>query len=734
MINSHFPKNLVPILLPLIFMVGSCSNPTSKLITIYYDKDCELQEFAVNELSRSLEGKAYKVDLSSALNISESSKGVSIVFSSTGGQEEEGFSIQAKEQGSEKVIEIAGGDKAGAMYGGLELAEQIRIYGMDGIKEMERDPYMKMRGIKFNIPLDVRTPSYTDPCDAAQQNIAEMWSMDFWRTCIDELALKRYNYISLWSLHPFPSMVKVPEYPDVALADVQRSTVEWKEHYSAQGIGFDAPEIINNVEVLKEMTIEQKIEFWQQVMAYGKSRNVDFYVVTWNIFDYGTKGQYGITDDIDNPVTRDYFRKSVSQMFLTYPDLAGIGLTTGENMQGASQEEKEDWAYDTYAEGMMDVAKLQPDREFKFLHRQHMTGAKAIADKFAPLGEMDNIDFLFSFKYAKAHVFSSINQPYCNDFVKDIEGMKTIWTLRNDDNYHFRWGAPDFVRDFIKNIPYDVSEGFYYGSDQWIWGREFLSLDPETPRQVEVAKHWYHWMLWGRLGYDPNLTNERFIAILDAHFPELDGKALFTAWQEASLIYPLTTGFHWGSLDFRWYIEGCKSRPGPAENETGFHDVNRFITLPPHPGVDYQSIPDHTQMVKSDGVTDLVTPLEISLRLHDHSDKALQILSELDGGVNRELNKTLNDIEAMAYLGKYYAHKVAGAAKLDLARKLDTGNSEFREQSVGELMQAAEYWKLYTEVSGKAYKNPLWTNRVGYVDWSQITTWVEEDIAIAKRE
>jgi hypothetical protein len=734
MINSQLTKSLISILLPLIFMAGSCSNPTSKLITIYYDENCDLQEFAVNELSGSLEGKAYQVELASALDISETSKGVSIVFSSTGAQEKEGFSIQTKGQGSGKVIEIAGGDKAGAMYGGLELAEQVRIYGMDGVEDMERDPYMKMRGIKFNIPLDVRTPSYTDPCDAAQQNIAEMWSMDFWKTCIDELALKRYNYISLWSLHPFPSMVKVPEYPDVALSDVQRSTVEWKEYYSGMGIGFDAPEIINNVEVLKEMTIEQKIEFWQQVMAYGKSRNVDFYVVTWNIFVNGTKGQYGITDDIDNPVTRDYFRKSVSQMFLTYPDLAGIGLTTGENMHGASQEEKEDWAYDTYAEGMMDVARLQPDRQFKFLHRQHQTGAQAIADKFAPLGEMDNIDFLFSFKYAKAHVFSSVNQPYANDFVNDIEGMKTIWTLRNDDNYHFRWGAPDFVRDFIKNIPYDVSEGFYYGSDQWIWGREFLSLDPETPRQVEVAKHWYHWMIWGRLGYDPNLTNERFMAILDAHFPEGDGKILFNAWQEASMIYPVTTGFHWGSLDFQWYIEGCKSRPGPAENETGFHDVNRFITLPPHPGVDYQSIPDYTEMVKSGGETDLVTPLEISQRLHDHSDKALRNLEQMKAGDNRELNKTLNDIRAMAYLGKYYAHKVAGATKLDLARKLDTGNRESREQSVEELMQAAEYWKLYTEVSGKAYKNPLWTNRVGYVDWSQITTWVEEDIALAKGE
>ncbi len=133
---------------------------------------------------------------------------------------EEGFSILK----DTKALNVIGADAAGAMYGGLELAEQIRIYGLEGVKETTQNPYMERRGTKFNIPLDVRTPSYTDACDAAQKNIAEMWSFDFWKEYIDNLARYRYNYISLWSLHPFPSMVKVPGYEDVALDDVHRST------------------------------------------------------------------------------------------------------------------------------------------------------------------------------------------------------------------------------------------------------------------------------------------------------------------------------------------------------------------------------------------------------------------------------------------------------------------------------------------------------------------------------
>ena len=57
-----------------------------------------------------------------------------------------------------------------------------------------------------------------------------------------------------------------------------------------------------------------------------------------------------------------------------------------------------------------------------------MAGAMDIARKFKPLVEHPNIEFLFSFKYAKAHVMSSTRQPFHENFVKEIEGMKTIWT------------------------------------------------------------------------------------------------------------------------------------------------------------------------------------------------------------------------------------------------------------------------------------------------------------------
>ncbi len=730
----------------IIFCLSNCNTSRQRetgeqiKISVYENTSNPMISFALEEFKFVLSNAGYSVQYSDPeeaeihLFITSSEPVFNEMKKAVGNYnfrpEAEGFSIHRDRK---KKIWVAGADSPGLMYGILELAEQIKLSGIEGIMDTDQNPYMEKRGIKFNIPLDVRTPSYSDMSDAGQNNIAEMWNFDFWKETIDNLAKYRFNLITIWSLHPFPSMVKVPEFPDIALNDVKRSTGQFSEYYDTRATGYDDPSIIGNTETLLEIPIEEKIEFWKKVMKYAKERNIEFYVITWNTYIYGTEGKYGITDDLNNDVTKDYFRKSVKQMFLTYPDLAGIGVTTGENMGAGGEgfEIKEDWIFDTYAMGILDVLNVQPDRRIKFIHRQHEAGTEYIIRKFAPLSALRNIEFIYSFKYAQAHVFSSVKQSYHKEFIKDIAGNKTFWTLRNDDNYYFRWGAPDFVRQFIKNMPADVSKGFYYGSDNYIWGRDFLSKDLEAERKTEVARQWYQWMIWGRLGYNPEISDETFIRILSDRYPEADGSVLFSAWQNASMIYPVTTGFHWGDLDFRWYIEGCKSRPEPAQTESGFHDVNRFITLPPHKESGYQSIPDYVASVIENKPSNLLSPLNVADLLHQHADSALKLIETINPGGDRELSDVVNDIRSMAYLGKYYAFKIKGAADLALFRATKT--KSIQDSAVKELTDALEYWKLYTESAMEQYLNPLWTNRVGFVDWVKLTEEVKKDIETAKK-
>ena len=157
----------------------------------------------------------------------------------------------------QRAFWVIGADVAGQMYGGLELAEQIRTAGLERVTPLARSPHMALRGTKLNLPLDARTPSYSDMSDSGQAAIADVWDFDFWREYLDQLARHRYNFVSLWNEHPFPSLVRVPEFPDVALADVLRSTGPFEEDYPTIGTGLVTPQMLARAEVLRKLTIDE---------------------------------------------------------------------------------------------------------------------------------------------------------------------------------------------------------------------------------------------------------------------------------------------------------------------------------------------------------------------------------------------------------------------------------------------------------------------------------------------
>jgi len=211
-----------------LFLFLSLSSQAKNHIRLFANNDSEQVQFAVSEIQISLNEKGQESVVRSVSQLSQlKDDDYNIVLlniddkahlqllgaleiNDTEKLKSEGFIIHKSNRNS-KTIWIAGKNDAGVMYGGLEVAEIIQVRGIDAIENQLQNPYMKVRGTKFNIPLDVRTPTYTEPSDAAQNNMAEMWSFEFWKEYIDNLARYRYNTISLWNMHPFPSMVKVPE-------------------------------------------------------------------------------------------------------------------------------------------------------------------------------------------------------------------------------------------------------------------------------------------------------------------------------------------------------------------------------------------------------------------------------------------------------------------------------------------------------------------------------------------
>ncbi len=626
-------------------------------------------------------------------------------------------------------IRIVGGDAVGCMYGGLELAEKIRLgEELADIRESQGKPDILKRGIKFNIPLDARTPSYDDTGDAAQNNYAEMWNFAFWKEFLDDMARCRYNNLTLWNPHPFPSIVKLPDYPEAALENVCVTTLKptyksgaWRDPQ------FVSPDVLKNLKVVKKMSMDEKIEYWRRVMKYAKDRGIDIYFITWNVLMNSVEGKYGITNAQDNPKTIAYLRQCVRETVLTYPLLAGIGVTAGENMKNRNDEyDREKWLWKTYGMGIMDAKKRQPDREVKFIHRVWNTGLGKIMTDFA-----DNYpdSFEVGFKYARAHMYSSTKPPFCKSLLKEMEPykVKCWWNLRNDDIFNFRWGDAEYVRAFLSNLPPgEQTAGYHMGSDGYVWGREFTSLEPETPRVLEIKKHWYSFMLWGRLGYDLNLKREFFQKVLLWRFPETQGLDLYDAWTTASKIIPLVNRFHWCNWDFMWAVEGC------FDQRKGFHTVQDFIKTKPMQESGLMSIPEYVDKHLTDEQMEGKTPIQVAEELRNYANRSLNqvgLIRSRVKHVGRELRLTLSDIEAMSHLGDYYASKILGAVELHLFEK--SGNQTNKKQAIKHLLQAQQHWEDYASVAGKMYK-PQLLARTRVLDWMKILGDVKKDVEIAR--
>ncbi|MCP4262034.1 MAG: carbohydrate-binding family 6 protein, partial [Planctomycetes bacterium] len=485
-----------PAFLLFIFITSIVSASTNCIarqkVAITYDRQDPRIAFAAGDIKKALLDKNYDVDGDDA--------DVRIVFDIfQAGMGPQSFRIR-REGGN--TIRIVGGDSLGAMYGGLDVAEMVTLgSGLKDVQEKARKPYIFRRGLKFNIPFDGRAPSYDDTGTAAQKNIPVMWEFHFWQEFLDTLARNRYNVLTLWTTHPYPGLVKMDRYPDIGYDDVcvVKETINTKSDRHFDKLDIYDP---SSFKVVKKISLDEKIAFWNRVFDLAEARGIEIHIFHWNIYTFGGKGRHGIDDMPDNEKTIAYMRYCIGEFLKTYPQVDGIGVTAGEHVNNQRVKKVggiEQWLWRTYGQGVMDAKQANPDRKLRFIFRQHQANLGKITAAFK---DFDG-PFNTGHKYARARLYSTTTSPYLDfEYRKLLQEHKVpCWlNLRNDDLFIYRWGDADYVREFLQNVPRDLMRyeaGFYMGPDGFVFGREFVSKDPELSGELEVRKHWYRFMLWG---------------------------------------------------------------------------------------------------------------------------------------------------------------------------------------------------------------------------------------------
>lgn len=615
------------------------------------------------------------------------------------------------------------GDSArGAMYGVLDIAEQMRLgASLASVHPHRVIPQMKFRAIKFNLPFaSYRNGPYLE------QHQDTVKDLKFWESFLDMMAENRFNVLTLWSLHPFAYMTVPKDFPEA--------------------------QSLSNAEMLEFH------QLWTQIFRMAKERGIETYIINWNIFvspafakahnvaAYSERWADYFGDGAMDKIVEDYTRECVTQVIDEYPDLTGLGITVGERMGGMTPEQRRTWFDRTFFAGI-----AAAHRPIKLIYRAPLsagTGSGGSTSEENDRRSRENIEahakdrniigpIYVEFKFNWSHGHSSpdlfivhggkLSDAYWNP---EPAGYKIVWTVRNEDFLILRWGQPDFVRQFEKSNGAAYTSGALLGSETYIPALDFISSDgPQKTWKYAFERQWLFYAVWGHLLYDASTPDSVFGAMLDRRFGKGLGSDLLAAWKNASDMPLKFASFHQGTWDGDLYTEGFGSWHDFADRS--LFDINSFITHPVLDNKHYINIADYVKANQNvaPGVT---SPLQLAKELDGECGTAEDIVRNIRKSrtVTPPLDYELTDIEAWCAYGKYFSHKLRAGVALATARA--TNNPSLQAQAVTELEKGLADWKHLSELESRFNRLPVPEVTKAPFSWDALTPSVERDIQLAE--
>jgi hypothetical protein len=242
---------------------------------------------------------------------------------------------------------------------------------------------------------------------------------------------------------------------------------------------------------------------------------------------------------------------------------------------------------------------------------------------------------------------------------------------------------------------------------------------------------WYMLAIWGWTSYYEKLPSGYFEDELNSHFDK-DCSMLYKVWQSASGVIPIVNSTHWHDFDFQWYPEACCMYHKLPEDKIVFADIYEFMEGKSEPGSDYLSVKEYCELLIDGKQAKKKTPFDAAEDIFALSQHVLDNLAELkfEAKDSNELTFTVDDLEALAYLGMYYGLKIKAAMLLRMYKyDLDLKG---KTQAVTLLKEAAQYWRKYSSKSKMMYKPQVLTRLLGYVDVARFDELCDLDVLLAQ--
>jgi len=559
------------------------------------------------------------------------------------------------------TVAVEGSDAAGTMYGALDLAEQIgRATGSDfasQIQPVSKSPFLAIRGINMFL-----TAQGFDEPDSWY------WSDSFWTGFLDMMARDRYNFLDFHGPfdltvsfpNGFPFFVFLPDFPEI-------------------GVGRErAARNLARFRQVIRMAADRGIKVgymnYTAAAAIGPWKTGQF----WKDERWVERAEKYLAGER----LEEYTRRAVTTFLEQLSELWIFGFRIGESGQ------PEDFYKRTY------LAALKNSPASLNLYARTWA---ADPHRIREIANQTGHHFYIEPKFNGEHLglpyqavtggrFYPFSGSY-EDYTNYPRNYSIIWQIRANGTHRvFHWGWPEFARRTARSCRFGGGAGFSMEPMNAYYPQiDYLHNNPETDHTFYhwmYEQQWFWYMVWGRTGYDPEVSDRVWLSEFERRFGPAAGPHVFRALVETSKIVPFVYSYHCQGLDHQMMA---------PEYETGDHSLAsrdrlwQGKRLVPYGGNNEEflqaDVLDRTAM--ADPVTYVddylkgrpigkMTPFEAAQYLDSAavaSEHEINQAAELNPSSKKEFECIQMDVGAVGWLGRYYRDRILSATHLQFYKR-----------------------------------------------------------------
>lgn len=551
----------------------------------------------------------------------------------------EGFSLISA---INNKVTIVGSDVTGALYGCLELIDQIEAAGkLPQDLNLNDHPEMVLRGTAIGMQKPTELPGrgmYEYPY--TPEDFPWFYDKALWIQYLDMLVENRYNSLYLWNGHPFSSLVKVKEYP-YAL-EVSEETFR------------------KNEEVFRFLTAEaDKRGIWVIQMFY----NI--------IIPKPFAEKHGLATQDRNrpiiPIIADYTQKSIAAFVEKYPNV-GLLVTLGEAMEGRGQDDV-DWFTKTIIPGVKDGLKaLGTNIQPPIVLRAHDTDADIVMKESLPIYK--NLYTMAKFNgealttYTPRGSWAQLHRDLSRIGTVHVQNVHILANLEP-----FRYGSADFIQKSVQAM-HDVYESnaihVYPQASYWDWP---YAADKTKDRLLQVERDAIWYKAWARYAWNSRRDRSKEVSYWSDQLGGAFGankqaaENILRAYEETGEIAPkllrrygitdgnrqtLTLGMTMTQLinPFRYNLFTMLYESEAPEGEMIIEYAEKEWNKQKHIGE---------------------TPVIVAEEVLVHGRKAIEAIEAASGGITKnkdEFERLKNDVYSYNELAAFFSAKVEAALSI----------------------------------------------------------------------